>query len=70
MKKDLSNQPIVYVCSDRNNVKVGSAEGVVHHLEVLLGHQLHYFIYQFYDNELPFQSVFYKYNGKLSSPEH
>ena len=42
---------------------MGSAEGVIHHLEMLLDHPLH-------RNKLPFCSVFYKYNGKPSGHEN
>ena len=64
VEKNLTQQPIVCVGSDGTNANVGSAEGAIHHLEMLLGHPLHYFICQLHGNELPFHAVFYKYDGK------
>ena len=70
VEKNLTQQPIVCVGCDGTNVNVGSENGVIHHLEMLLGHPLHYFICQLHGNELPFRAVFYHYDGKPSGPEH
>lgn len=37
---------------------------------MLLGHPLHYIIWQLHGNELPFRIVFYHSDGKPSGPEH
>ena len=53
-----------------NYSRVSSGERSNHYLEILLGSPIHYFICQFHGNELPFRTVFYKYDGKPSVPEH
>ena len=70
VEKDLTNQPILCVGSDETNVNVGSADGAIHHLEMLLGLPLHYLICQLHGNELPFRAVFYEYDDNPSGPEH
>ena len=69
VEKNLTQQPIVCVGSEGTNANVGSAEGAIHHLEMLLCHP-NYFICQLHRNELPFRAVFYKCDGKPSGPEH
>ncbi|QQP38148.1 Uncharacterized protein FKW44_018646 [Caligus rogercresseyi] len=66
----LVQKSIVCVGCDGTNTNVGSGEGAIHQLEILLCRPLHYFICQLHRNELPFRAVFYMYDGKPSGPVH
>ena len=53
-------QPIIVVGADGTNTNVGAENGFIHHLEMMLGHAVHYaIICQLHGNELPFLSVIF-----------
>lgn len=51
-KKNLTQHPKVCFVCDGNNVSLRSENGAIQHLEILLSHQLHYFIGHLNGNEL------------------
>ena len=64
----LLDQPIMVVGGDGTNCNVGAENGAIHHLEMMLGHAVHYAICQLHGNELPFRALFYYYDGKPTGP--
>ena len=70
VEHELTNQPLYVAGCDGCRVNTGPNGGVIHHLEMLLARPLHYSISHLHGSELPFQAIFYYYDGKPSSPEN
>ena len=48
--ESLQDEPILTIGGDGTNVNVGAENGVIHHLEIMLGHPVHYGICQLHGN--------------------
>jgi hypothetical protein len=68
-QKGIALSKLVAIGCDGTNVNTGKKNGIVKHLEVFVGHKLHWFVCLLHTNELPLRHLFKKIDGKTSGPQ-
>ena len=66
---NLDKDSIVAVGCDGTIINTGASNGVIHKLEILLKHPVHYFVCLLHLNELPFRAIFHHIDGRSIGPD-